>query len=155
MNPVNHPPRIWLCIYYIFVINIFAKACQYKSRDRWESFSELLQHSSSSVFLSVSQLARGCCRPRTPAFLQFTFRIVHLSTSTHFIPSRFQFKRHTVKSSVSRQQHHWKPNLWQSRRDVSGWLKIRKSPWSHAVQHVPLLFIVFIVRLCANVFYRV
>lgn len=41
-----------------------------------------------SVFLSVSQLARGCCHPHTPSWQQFTFRIVHVNTSMCFIMSR-------------------------------------------------------------------
>lgn len=126
--------------------NIFAKACQCKWRDGWECFSELLQHSSSSVFLSLSPLARGCCRPHTPAFLQFTFRIVHLNTSTHFMLSRIQFQRHTVKSSLET-----RPLAGPNRPTAT----VRKSRWSRAVQHVALPFIVVIVRLCANVFYRV
>lgn len=108
-----------------------SKACQCKRRDGWESSSELLQHSSSSVVLSVSPLARGCCRPRTPAFLQFTFRIVHLSTSTRFVPSRFSVQAsHRKVVRLAAAASRWKADLWQGRRDLSRWIKIRESPES-------------------------
>ena len=50
---------------------------------------------------SVSLLARGCCRPHTPSWQQFTFRIAHVNTSMCYNMSRLLRAQHEAGGCFS------------------------------------------------------
>lgn len=58
--------------------------------------------------LSVSQLARGCCHPRTQSWQQFTFRIADANVSMCSDMSRFLRSLHAASDFLSGR---WKYNL--------------------------------------------